>query len=116
MKLKTNQIKTNKLILLQSTMSTSSQPPEPQPLPSPPTDGITSLSYVPQSGADSSSSSAILASSSWDGTIRLYDTKAMTNVCTQSMEAGPILSLGVDGAGQCLFTGGLDGSGMCVYL
>lgn len=91
----------------------SSTPPEPRPLPSPPTDGITCVSYLPQSPSLSSSlssSSSILAASSWDGTVRLYDTTSMTNVCTHSMESGPLLSLAVDGAGECLFTGGLDGS------
>lgn len=86
-------------------MSQSASPPEPEPLPSPPKDGITSLKYLP-----SSSSSSILAASSWDGTVRLYDTSTMQNVCTQSMESGPVLTLAADGAGSCLFTGGLDGS------
>ena len=99
-------------------------PPEPSPLPSPPTDGITSLSYIPFSGSNgggdedggggdssSASSSSILAASSWDGTIRLYDTKLMSNVCTHYMDSGPLLSLAVDASGKALFTGGLDGSG-----
>lgn len=93
-------------------MSQSTRPPEPEPLPSPPKDGITSLKYLPPSAAVvGSSNSSILAASSWDGTVRLYDTSTMKNICTQSMESGPVLSLAVDGAGECLFTGGLDGSG-----
>ncbi len=88
-------------------MSQSSPPPEPIALPSPPTDGITCLAYLPSND----NSSSILACSSWDGTVRLYDTQSMMNVCTHSMESGPVLSLAVDGAGKCLFTGGLDGSG-----
>jgi WD40 repeat protein len=88
----------------------SQSPPEPKPLPSPPKDGITSLLYLPQSSSFSGFSS-LLAASSWDGTVRVYDTQKMEHVCTQSMESGPVLSLAVDGNGQSLFTGGLDGSG-----
>mmetsp|Transcript_24595 Transcript_24595/g.30249 ORF Transcript_24595/g.30249 Transcript_24595/m.30249 type:complete len:366 (+) Transcript_24595:61-1158(+) len=84
-----------------------SAPPEPRSLPSPPTDGVTCLSYLPSGG---SSSSSLLASSSWDGTIRLYDTKEMKNVCIHSIESGPLLSLAVDKTGSYLYTGGLDGS------
>eukprot|EP00551_Chaetoceros_affinis_P006818 CAMPEP_0203678898 /NCGR_PEP_ID=MMETSP0090-20130426/33672_1 /ASSEMBLY_ACC=CAM_ASM_001088 /TAXON_ID=426623 /ORGANISM="Chaetoceros affinis, Strain CCMP159" /LENGTH=405 /DNA_ID=CAMNT_0050546341 /DNA_START=63 /DNA_END=1280 /DNA_ORIENTATION=- len=91
--------------------SQSSPPPEPIQLQSPPTDGITCLSYLPlNDDSSSSSSSSLLACSSWDGTVRLYDTQSMMNVCTHSMDCGPVLSLAVDGAGKCLFTGGLDGS------
>ncbi len=89
----------------------SSTPLEPQPLPSPPSDGITCLKYLPVA----SSSTTTLACTSWDGTVRLYDTKTMTNVCTQSMDCGPLLSLAVDGSGNSLFTGGLDGSGKSIW-
>jgi len=88
---------------------TATTPPEPQALPSPPSDGITCLKYIPPSS--STSMSSLLACSSWDGTIRIYDTKAMSNVCIQTMDSGPVLSLAVDGSGDRIFTGGLDGSG-----
>lgn len=83
-------------------------------LPSPPSDGITCLSYLPDTDADNSSK--LLACSSWDGTVRLYDTTALTNVCIQSMDSGPVLSLAVGASGGTLFTGGLDGSGMLSML
>jgi len=81
--------------------------PECRSLPEPPTDGITSLSYIP------SVSTSLLASTSWDGNLRIHDTSTMSNQCSQAMESGPLLSLiaspGGDG-GSSLFTGGLDGS------
>ena len=90
-------------------MSQIATPPEPSPLPSPPSDGITNLSYLPS--IDATKPSSILAASSWDGTVRLYDTKLMSNVCTHNMESGPLLGLAVDRSGKTLFTGGIDGSG-----
>eukprot|EP00584_Thalassiosira_punctigera_P026433 CAMPEP_0172578342 /NCGR_PEP_ID=MMETSP1067-20121228/138684_1 /TAXON_ID=265564 ORGANISM="Thalassiosira punctigera, Strain Tpunct2005C2" /NCGR_SAMPLE_ID=MMETSP1067 /ASSEMBLY_ACC=CAM_ASM_000444 /LENGTH=359 /DNA_ID=CAMNT_0013371035 /DNA_START=62 /DNA_END=1141 /DNA_ORIENTATION=+ len=81
--------------------------PEPISLPSPPNDGITSLSYLP--------SSSLLASTSWDGALRLHDADARSHVATQVMESGPLLSMSVGpaaggGAGGAVYTGGIDGS------
>ena len=81
-------------------------PPEPRPLPSPPTDGITALSYLP--------SSSLIASSSWDGSVRVHETnKDNAELVTQrAMEAGPLLSLATAPASdlQIIYTGGMDGS------
>uniref|UniRef100_A0A7S1FN16 Peroxin-7 n=1 Tax=Corethron hystrix TaxID=216773 RepID=A0A7S1FN16_9STRA len=58
-----------------------SETPHPRSLPSPPTDGITSLSYLPSTaslllGLESSQNNrpTLLLSTSWDGRIRLHDT------------------------------------------
>jgi len=88
---------------------------QPQPdmrsLPEPPTDGITALSYM---GDDQS---RLLASSSWDGSVRIYDTSSLTNVCTQVMESGPLLGMATAASdSKILFTGGLDGSGEFCFL
>mmetsp|Transcript_17760 Transcript_17760/g.32132 ORF Transcript_17760/g.32132 Transcript_17760/m.32132 type:complete len:348 (-) Transcript_17760:230-1273(-) len=79
-------------------------PPEARSLPDPPTDGITSLSYLP-----SKESLSLLASTSWDGALRVHDTSAMSRVLSQTMDAGPLLSLATPGNGA-IFVGGLDGS------
>jgi len=85
----------------------SQTPPECRSLPDPPTDGITSLSYI------SSTVKSLLASASWDGNLRIHDTSTLSHQCSHAMESGPLLSLiashGGDG-GNCVFTGGLDGS------
>jgi len=81
--------------------------PECRSLPAPPTDGITSLSYIP---ADSTS---LLASTSWDGSIRIHNTSSMSLESSHAIESGPLLSLVTSTGAQgesCLFTGGLDGS------
>lgn len=80
-------------------------PPEARPLPSPPTDGITALSFTqtPQSN--------VLASTSWDGCIRLHDVDAMSSLLCQSLESGPLLSLATPVDENVLLTGGMDGSG-----
>lgn len=74
-------------------------------LPDPPTDGITQLCYFQRESSDS-----LLAVTSWDGALRLYDTTAMKPICLQSMESGPLLGLSVCSAGKSVFTGGLDGA------
>ena len=78
-------------------------------LPSPPTDGVTSLSYLPdQLSTDESS---LLAATSWDGNLRIYDTSTMTHVVSHNMESGPLLSLATPAGGHAfVFTAGLDGS------
>lgn len=81
--------------------------PEPVALPSPPTDGVTSLSYL----ADQLSSESLLASTSWDGCLRIHDTSTMTHVASHNMESGPLLSLATPGGGHAfVYTAGLDGS------
>merc|ERR1719491_1296526 len=93
--------------------------PEPSPLPSPPNDGITALQYVPASSFSASSSSSLLASTSWDGALRIHDTIAKSHVVTQTMDSGPLLSMAVGGASTngswdngegLVYTGGIDGS------
>ncbi len=82
-------------------------------LPSPPTDGVTRLSYLPATSA----SSSLLASSSWDGSVRIHDTLAKTAVLSHVMDAGPLLSLATPAGATSVVTGGLDGSselGGCV--
>jgi len=82
--------------------------PEAKSLPSPPTDGVTSLSYL----ADQlSSGESLLASTSWDGCLRIHDTSTMTHVASHNMESGPLLSLATPGGGHAfVYTAGLDGS------
>jgi mRNA export factor len=80
-------------------------PPEAKSLPSPPTDATSSLSYLPDND-----SLSLLASSSWDGSVRVHNT---TMTCPElklvhSMETGPLLSLAVES--KTLYTGSLDGS------
>jgi cell cycle arrest protein BUB3 len=75
--------------------------PEAKPLPDPPTDGITALKFLP-------SSPALLASSSWDGAVRIHDTEAMSCQLSHVMDSGPLLSLAVPAAD--VVAGGIDGS------
>lgn len=79
--------------------------PTPTPLPSPPTDGITSLTYLrpPSSAKD------LLACTSWDGTLRIYDARSRTHLVKKSFDV-PLLSLagGIDGG--AVYCGGIDGS------
>eukprot|EP00573_Skeletonema_grethae_P003458 CAMPEP_0201709168 /NCGR_PEP_ID=MMETSP0578-20130828/57955_1 /ASSEMBLY_ACC=CAM_ASM_000663 /TAXON_ID=267565 /ORGANISM="Skeletonema grethea, Strain CCMP 1804" /LENGTH=376 /DNA_ID=CAMNT_0048198121 /DNA_START=46 /DNA_END=1176 /DNA_ORIENTATION=- len=82
--------------------------PEPIALPSPPNDGITSLQYIDTQ--NSSSSQQLLASTSWDGALRLHDTSAKTHVATHVMECGPLLSMTSPSSSSKVFTGGIDGS------
>jgi len=81
------------------------QLPDLRSLPEPPLDGITHLSYLQPSKPEQ----YLLASTSWDGSVRIHDALAMSNVCTQSMDCGPIMALSAP-TGHSLFTGGLDGS------
>eukprot|EP00977_Amphora_coffeiformis_P027456 scaffold34612_cov165-Amphora_coffeaeformis.AAC.22 len=74
----------------------------------PPTDGITGLSFL--------GTSHLLASSSWDGSLRIHDTGDYGNnsklQVSQSLNAGPLLSLACreDDGTTTLYTGALDGS------
>ena len=86
-------------------------PPEAKPLPDPPTDGVTGLSFL---------SNDLLASSSWDGSVRIHDVNSMKLMTCQAMESGPLLSLATptndDGAASEVYTGGIDGSGKLLYI
>lgn len=75
-------------------------------LPDPPTDGITSLKYLSQNA--STSSKSLLASTSWDGCLRLHDTNLSTSILSHQMDSGPLMSLAT--IDHYVFTGGLDGS------
>ena len=81
-------------------------------LPDPPTDGITSLKYLSQNA--STSSKSLLASTSWDGCLRLHDTNLSTSILSHQMDSGPLMSLAT--IDHYVFTGGLDGSGMHTSL
>jgi cell cycle arrest protein BUB3 len=84
-------------------MTGASEPsiPEAKALDDPPTDGITCLSYLGKK--------MLLASTSWDGVIRVHDTSTKALMLSHAMNSGPLLSLGVQDE-QWLFTGGMDGS------
>jgi len=74
-----------------------------RPLPDPPVDGISQLQYI--------GNSFHLASTSWDGGLRIHDTKESQLKCLQSMDCGPLLSLATSTTDEHLiYTGGLDGS------
>jgi cell cycle arrest protein BUB3 len=82
-------------------------PPETKLLPDPPTDGVSRMLYLPTSA---SSSSSRLATTSWDGTVCLYDTVEHKRVLSHAMESGPLLSMAAPGTMNAVVTGGLDGS------
>ena len=69
------------------------------------TDGISSLSYLPQKD------SSLLASASWDGAVRIHDTSTNAEKLAQAMEAGPLLALATPSGMDAVVAGGLDGSG-----
>jgi WD40 repeat protein len=79
--------------------------PEAKSLLDPPSDGVTALSYLPKEACSH------LASTSWDGAVRIHDTAQNTALLKQTMDSGPLLSLATPAGGQSLITGGLDGSG-----
>jgi WD40 repeat protein len=68
------------------------------PLPSP-TDGITSLIYLHN----------LLACTSWDGTIRIYDDHRKADVTKKSLECS-LLSLAASIRQKTVYSGGIDGS------
>lgn len=68
-------------------------------------DGISSLSYLPKE------KSSLLASTCWDGSVRLHDTEAADSaVMVRQMDSGPLLSLATPESASTIATGGLDGS------
>jgi len=81
-------------------------PPEAISLPDAPTDGITALSYLPDP-----ESASLLASTSFDGAVRLHDTRTTKRKLVLSMESGPLLSLATPYGLNALVTGGSDGTG-----
>ena len=107
-------------------------PPEAFTLPSPPNDGITALSYLSTAsssdndGTSSSSSPSLLACTSWDGALRIYDVgncKTTSKLVVQrALNVGPLLSLtipsnssgkgggGGGGDSSLIFVGGANGS------
>ena len=74
--------------------------PEPWPVSEPPKDGITALSY---------SSKTLLASTSWDGSVRLHDTVDLQCKLSHLLESGPLLSLATPAGETTLVAGGTDG-------
>ena len=98
-------------------------------------DGISALSYLPPTSNSSSSSGGgsggdTVAATSWDGTLRVYNTQTGTMLLTQTMESGPLLSMAVvvstvpplgtssssSSSSYLIVTGGLDGSGTYVVV
>ncbi|KAL7507813.1 hypothetical protein ACHAXN_004923 [Cyclotella atomus] len=73
--------------------------PIPTALPSPPSDGITSLTYLQN----------LLACSSWDGTVRIYDAKSKTDHVKKSLDC-PLLSLSASSDNNSVYCGGIDGT------
>ena len=73
---------------------------EAKALPDAPTDGVSSLSFLP-------SCSPLLASTSWDGAIAVHDIEQWNRQVSHNMESGPLLSLTVL-PDTTLVSGGLD--------
>lgn len=100
---------------------TTQPPPEAKLLDKFP-DGISALQYLPASSSSNNDGKKLLASTNWDGAVRVHDTTSSTSplVLTHSMESGPLLSLAVTAGssssseaaatGTAIVTGGLDGS------
>eukprot|EP00533_Pseudo-nitzschia_delicatissima_P006852 CAMPEP_0116087054 /NCGR_PEP_ID=MMETSP0327-20121206/5170_1 /TAXON_ID=44447 /ORGANISM="Pseudo-nitzschia delicatissima, Strain B596" /LENGTH=388 /DNA_ID=CAMNT_0003578119 /DNA_START=58 /DNA_END=1224 /DNA_ORIENTATION=+ len=97
----------------------ASQPPPEAKLLDKFPDGISALQYLPPSSSDDGTK-RLLASTSWDGAIRVHDTSSEKPsssrlLLTHNMESGPLLSLAV-GVGSStsetasIITGGLDGT------
>lgn len=85
---------------------TTEVPPAAISLPDPPTDGITQLQYLKDP-------KSLLASTSWDGSVRIHDTATQSLKLQHAVECGPLLSLAVAESNDhlhSLVTGGLDGS------
>jgi cell cycle arrest protein BUB3 len=77
-------------------------------------DGISCLQYLPSSSATGGDgTSTKLASTNWDGAVRVHDTANSSSspmVLSHNMESGPLLSLAIPSTTNALVTGGLDGS------
>jgi len=87
-------------------------------------DGVSALRYMPTTAnANQNGSKRLLASTSWDGAVRVHDTSLSDDegsststsstisplLLTHNMESGPLLSLAVPDA-TTMVAGGLDGS------
>jgi len=101
-------------------MATQQPPPEAK-LVDKFTDGISELQYLRSSTSSSLSSNndskKLLASTSWDGAVRVHDTAGDNSplLLTHNMESGPLLSLAVPARSSSseattIIAGGLDGS------
>ncbi|GMH89076.1 hypothetical protein TrST_g11175 [Triparma strigata] len=89
----------------------SASAPYPPPLPNPPTDGITSLTF---SHFDDEANTNVLLSSSWDGTLRLYKkspeaTGFESTSVQKTAENVPLLSACFGHSLRYCYGGGLDG-------
>ena len=78
------------------------------------TDGISALQFLASTSPAGGGSSTRLASTSWDGNLRLHDTseakESSPGLLSHNMESGPLLSLAAPLSVNGLVTGGLDGS------
>ena len=97
-----------------TTLEEQQPPPEARVLADGPSDGVTALRYLPKQ-------SSHLASTSWDGSVRLHQIGDNNNnennnkaLLSQSMGSGPLLSLATPQGMDAVVTGGLDGSGESV--
>ncbi|KAG7344351.1 WD repeat-containing protein [Nitzschia inconspicua] len=75
-------------------------------------DGISTIHYLSSVSPAGGGSTTRLASTSWDGTVRLHDTakESAPALLSHNMESGPLFSLAVPMVVGSLVTGGLDGS------
>lgn len=76
-------------------------------------DGISAIQYLSSAAISGGSSTTLLASTSWDGTVRLHDTATTTTksaMLSHNMQSGPLLSMAAPNGSGSLVTGGLDGS------
>ena len=91
------------------TITMASSLPEPRPVSEPPKDGITALSYITKN---------LLASTSWDGSVRLHDTIDLQCKLSHFLAAGPLLSLATptDTEANNIVAGGMDGSSKLPFL
>mmetsp|Transcript_30031 Transcript_30031/g.82440 ORF Transcript_30031/g.82440 Transcript_30031/m.82440 type:complete len:366 (-) Transcript_30031:59-1156(-) len=80
--------------------------PEAKALPNAPSDCISKLQYL---------TTSLLASSSWDGSLRLHDVNAMESKLSHSAGIGPLISLAAVDE-EYIFVGGLNGSIMRVNV
>lgn len=98
---------------------TTQPPPEAKLLDKFP-DGISALQYLPANSSSNNGGKRLLASTSWDGAVRVHDTLGESSsssrlLLTHNMESGPLLSLAVTAGpsateASTIITGGLDGT------
>ncbi|KAL3925469.1 MAG: hypothetical protein SGILL_000386 [Bacillariaceae sp.] len=75
-------------------------------------DGISAIQFLSASSPAGGGSTTRLASTSWDGNLRLHDTslESSPGLLSHNMESGPLLSLATPLSMNGLVTGGIDGS------